>query len=152
MGLDDLVCRIELLQERIRAYGANLREDETRTRIALIDPLLRALGWNVADPGVVTPEYKVSGGMADYALLRSDGKPVATLEAKRLGTALATHRMQMLNYANASGIKFAGLTDGNHWELYNVFQQRPLEERRLSAAASGGTTDIGGFHCQPAGS
>ena len=29
------------------------------------------------------------------------------------------HRMQMLNYANASGIDYAGLTDGNHWELYD---------------------------------
>ena len=131
MGLDDLVARIELLQARLQSHNAALRENETRTRMALIDPLMHALGWDVSDPGVVTPEYKVSGGWADYALLRPDGRPAATVEAKKLGDSLASHRMQMLNYANAAGIDYAGLTDGNHWELYNVFKRGQLEERRI---------------------
>ena len=131
MGLEDLVRCIELLKERIRLHGTSLRENETRTRMALIDPLLHALGWDVSDPGVVTPEYKVAGGLADYALLRPDGRPVATVEAKKLGERMASHSMQMLNYANAAGIPYAGLTDGNHWELYDVFRRAPLEERRI---------------------
>ena len=131
MGLDDLVAHIELLRARIRSHNAALRENETRTRMALIDPLMHALGWDISDPGMVTPEYKVSGGWADYALLRPDGQPAATVEAKKLGEALASHRMQMLNYANAAGIDYAGLTDGNHWELYDVFKRGQLEERRI---------------------
>ena len=67
-----------------------------------VDPLMHALGWDVSDPGVVTPEYKVSEGWADYALLRPDGRPAATVEAKKLGETVAAHRMQMLNYANAA--------------------------------------------------
>ena len=82
--LDDLVGVIETLQQRIRDHGPTLRENETRTRMALIDPLLAALGWDVSDPAVVTPEYNVSGRWADYALLGTDGKPAATLEAKKL--------------------------------------------------------------------
>lgn len=131
MALDDLVSDIEVLKKRIQSHGATLREDETRTRMALIDPLLQALGWDVSDPALVTPEYKVSGRRADYALLRPDGRPAATVEAKKLGEALASHRMQMLNYANASGVEYAGLTDGNHWELYKVFEPGRLEERRI---------------------
>ena len=131
MGLDDLVARIELLQARIRSHKIALQGNETRTRMALIDPLMHALGWDVSDPGVVTPEYKVSDGWADYALLRPDGKPAATVEAKKLGETLAAHRMQMLNYANAAGIDYAGLTDGNHWELYDVFKRSQLEEKRM---------------------
>ena len=131
MGLDDLIALIELLRARIGSHHTVLRENETRTRMALIDPLMHALGWDVSDPGVVTPEYKVSGGWADYALLRSDGRPAATVEAKELGEALASHRMQMLNYANASGIDYAVLTDGNRWELYDIFKRGPLEERRI---------------------
>ena len=50
MGLDDLVARIELLQARIRSHKIALRENETRTRMALIDPLMHALGWDVSDP------------------------------------------------------------------------------------------------------
>ena len=131
MGLDDLVARIELLQARIRSHKIALQGNETRTRMALIDPLMHALGWDVSDPGVVTPEYKVSDGWADYALLRPDGQPAATVEAKKLGETLAAHRMQMLNYANAAGIDYAGLTDGNHWELYDVFKRSQLEEKRI---------------------
>ena len=37
----------------------------------------------------------------------------------------------MLNYSNASGVEYAGLTDGNHWELYEVFQRGQLEDRRI---------------------
>lgn len=139
MPLDDLTGVIETLQGRIRQHGASLRENETRTRMALIDPLLRALGWNVADPALVMPEYSVGGGRADYALLDSSGKPAATVEAKRLGESLESHRMQMVNYANMSGIPYAGLTDGNQWELYEVFAQKPIEERRrLQVSITGG--------------
>ena len=130
MLLGELVECIELLQERIRSHRDTLRESETRTRMALIDPLLRALGWDVFDPEVVIPEYKAGGGRADYALLRTDGQPAATVEAKKLGEMLSSHRMQMLNYAVASGIKYAGLTDGDHWELYSVFEPVPLDDKR----------------------
>ena len=128
--LDSLISLIETLQERLRTHYEDLQRNETRTRMALIDPLLSALGWDTADPSAVTPEYDASGGRADYALLGSDGKPAAFIEAKKLREALEPHRMQMLNYSNASGIKYAGLTDGNHWELYEVFVQASLEERR----------------------
>ena len=131
MGLDDLAGCIEVLKERMQSYRIDLEENEIRTRAALIDPLLRALGWDVSDPSMVTPEYKVGNKSADYALLRPDGKPAATLEAKKLGEPLGSHWMQMLNYANASGIEYAGITDGNHWELYDVFRRGTLEERRI---------------------
>ena len=129
--LDDLVDVIETLQRRINDHGPSLRENETRTRMALIDPLLQVLGWDVSDPSVVTPEYNVGGRWADYALLGRDGRPAATVEAKKLSEPLAQHRMQMLNYSNASDVEYAGLTDGDHWELYEVFQRGRLEDRRI---------------------
>ena len=129
--LDDLVGVITKLQGRIRDHGDVLRQNEIRTRVALIDPLLQALGWDVANPGLAIPEYEIGGQRVDYALLGTGGKPAATVEAKKLGENLAASRMQMLNYSNAAGIAYAGLTDGNQWELYEVFKQVTLEERRL---------------------
>ena len=114
-----------------------MRENETRTRVALVDPILQALGWDVSDPDSVTLEFDVQGRRADYALLRANSRPAATIEAKKLGEALATHRMQMLNYANASSVDYAGLTDGNHWELYDVFKRGELGERELLNVAIG---------------
>lgn len=129
--LDQLVDCIENLRERITIHGASLRENETRTRMQLVDPLLHSLGWDVSDPELVTPEYAISGKWADYALLQPDGKVAAVIEAKKLGESLDSHRMQMLNYANVAGIEYTGLTDGNRWELYSVFQKGTLEERRI---------------------
>lgn len=69
MLLDELVGVIDTLKQRIRTHGATLRANEIRTRVALIDPLLVALSWDVSDPALVTPEYNVGNGRADYALL-----------------------------------------------------------------------------------
>ncbi|MCE2500786.1 MAG: type I restriction enzyme HsdR N-terminal domain-containing protein [Dehalococcoidia bacterium] len=128
MLLDDLVGVIETLKQRIQAHGATLRANEIRTRVALIDPLLTALGWDVSDPALVTPEYTVGEGRADYALHGSESIPAAIVEAKRLGHALNDdERMQMLNYANARGVRYAAVTDGDVWEFYEVFRQAPLD-------------------------
>ena len=132
MLLDELVGAIETLKQRIRTHGATLRINEIRTRVALIDPLLMALGWDVSDPALVTPEYTVGEGRADYALHGSESIPAAMVEAKRLGHPLSDdERMQMLNYANARGVRYAAVTDGDVWEFYEVFKQAPLEDRRL---------------------
>ncbi len=85
MLLDPLVNVIETLKERIQAHGATLRESETRTRMALIDPLLSALGWDISDPAVVTPEYAAGGGRADYALLSPDGRPAGLNRGEEVG-------------------------------------------------------------------
>ena len=131
MLLEPLVSAIETIKARIATHGTALRENEIRTRMALIDPLLQALGWDTSDPSLVLPEFDVSGRKADYALLENGGNPAATLEAKKLGEPLSSHRMQMLNYSNASGVEFAGLTDGDKWEFYEVFKRGQLEDRRV---------------------
>ena len=129
--LDELVDTVRIVQCRILTHGTDLRQHESRTRSALIDPVLRALGWDVSDPNVVIPEFKVDTGRPDYALLGGDRKPVAFLEAKRLGTDLAQHQNQMLNYCNGEGIKYGGLTNGDQWRLYDVFRAVPLNEKML---------------------
>ncbi len=131
MPLDDLVSVIETLKARIHTHRQVLEANEIRTRMALIDPLLQALGWDTADPALVLPEYDLSGKKPDYALLDGSGTPVAFVEAKHLGTPLESHRMQIVNYANLSGVPYAGLTDGNHWELYDVFERTRIENRLL---------------------
>jgi len=132
MPFDDLLGVIEILKERIRMHRQLLQQNETRTRMALIDPLLTALGWDVSDPGLVTPEYSVGQGRVDYALNGSNTIPAAIVEAKRLDHPLNNdERMQMLNYANMRGVRYAAVTDGNIWELYEVFKYATLEDRRL---------------------
>ena len=134
MPFDDLINLIEMLKRRIEAHRQSLQQNEIRTRTALIGPLLTALGWDVAEPGLVTPEYSVGQGRADYALINGGPEtgPVAIVEAKSLGNFLNDReRNQMLNYANMEGIEYAILTNGDVWELYDIFKRVRLDERRL---------------------
>ena len=50
MLLDELITVIETLKQRITDHGAILQDNETRTRMALIDPLLQVLGWDTTVP------------------------------------------------------------------------------------------------------
>ena len=131
MALDELQGVIENLRTMIETHRGYLSGHETRTRQVLIDPLLQELGWDVSDPEAVQLEYRVGQQWADYALM-SNGQPVAVIEAKRLGSDLEDDEMmQVLNYANRDGIDYMIVTDGDRWEMYEVFQRGALEERLL---------------------
>ena len=129
MPIDDLAGVIETLQQRIRQHGPSLRANETRTRMALLDPLLRALGWDTSDPALVTPEYRVEVEWADYALLGPGTQPVAVIEAKRLGSIIDNHLEQAVGYCIQQGIAYAAVTDGSHWQLYRTFEPVPLADK-----------------------
>ncbi len=140
--LDELVRTIETLRGRIDGFGPDLGRNEIRTRTVLIDPMLKVLGWDVTDPNLVTVEYDVPPGRADYGLRRGlDNPPVVLIEAKKLNEPLDPHVGQLLNYALVRGVRYGCLTDGNIWEVYDVFQQVPLEERkRLSVTIADDTS------------
>ena len=129
----NLVSVIESLQEHIKRDNATIGANETRTRNALIDPLLKALGW--ADSSVITSEYLIRYGpraadywVADYALHAPGqrAKPIAFIEAKRMRQDLNDdHRNQALNYAYKAGVKYVALTNGDCWEIYEVSREVP---------------------------
>ena len=130
MLLDELVAAIDNVKSRIELHQSSLRQSEALTRYSLIDPMLRALGWDTADPALVTPEYDVGGKRADYALLEGS-QVVVFLEAKRLDENLSTHRSQVAAYASELGIKHPALTNGNKWEVYDNSKLVPIDQRRI---------------------
>ena len=129
-NLDALVGAIESLKETIRRDHATIGANETRTRNALIDPLLKALGWG--DSSLLTPEYLIrygtrpsDYGVVDYALHAPNDRanPVVIIEAKRMSEELVdAHREQALNYALDRGksVRYWGLTNGDRWEFYKI--------------------------------
>ena len=131
MALGNLQSAIEKLRKTIEAHRGYLAEYETRTRQVLIDPLLRKLGWDVSNPNIVQLEYRVKRRRPDYALM-SRGKPLAVVEAKKLGSDLGDDQIiQALAYAVAAAIPYMIVTDGDKWEMYEVFKQTELEEKLL---------------------
>lgn len=132
MLLDKLVFCITSIQTCIKRHYVYLSGGELRSRVALIDPLLSALGWDVSDPARVILGYSPSQEWDDYVLLGDGGKPIAIFEVKKLGEIFSeSHRLRILNYAISKGIKYAGLSNGNCWELYDVFKTVSLVEKKI---------------------
>ena len=133
MPLESLLKLAETLKERIDVHRDALGANEIRTRYALIDPLLRELGWDTSDPSAVIPEYKTrQGDIADYALLKA-GKPAVMVEAKKLGTPLGDDvLMQVLNYCMMDGINHFAVTNGARWRIYETHKPVPIDEKLVA--------------------
>jgi len=137
MWLDELADLVRTLRERIEKHGNLLRQNETRTRYALIDPVLEALGWHLRDPSEVIPEYSTGEGRADYALLgkEPDPTPVLLVEAKKLGTPLENRLGQAITYCNEKGVKYFAVTDGERWAVYETFKPVPNPQKLIMSFA-----------------
>ncbi len=139
MPLADLLALIDALSARIDKDGETLRRYEALTRYALIDPLLRGLGWDTSDPAQVFPEYPLKKGFsvggrefADYALLK-DNSPIVILEAKKLDTPLRDEALgQAITYCVRNGIPYAAATNGQKWEIYETFRQVADDEKLVT--------------------
>ncbi len=132
--LGPLVDAIETVKQRIQEHGSSLRENETRTRVALIDPILQALGWDVSDPASVTVEHRTANkGRTDYALLKDDGSVIASVEAKSLNHNLGLDEQeQMERDAKRVEARFGVLTDGSDWQICSLYGGPRHEDRYIA--------------------
>ena len=67
--LSDLSDVLSQIKESAIRYEATLKKNEAATRAVLIDPVLRALGWDTADTDMVEVEKTLDQPRVDYALL-----------------------------------------------------------------------------------
>ncbi|OGX82622.1 hypothetical protein BEN47_04405 [Hymenobacter lapidarius] len=107
------------------ANASILHKNEAATRAALIDPVLRALGWDTSNVQLVEPEKTINTTWrADYALHDSNGKIDLLLEAKCLGSNLEKFSVvqQLLSYAFGFGVLKVVVTDGITWHFYTEFR------------------------------
>jgi hypothetical protein len=111
------------------------------TRYALVDPILRALGWDTEDPEQVVPEFSTRTGRADYALL-VEGKSHIIVEAEPLGAALTRAAEQGVRYAVSEGIPYFVCTDGNRWVIYDTHKPVRLEEKVIAQAEISSVGDV----------
>ena len=132
MPLEDLLELVETLRKRIGEHGQLLSQNETRTRYALIDPLLWGVGWDTEDPAQVVPEYALAPKSADYALLGSDGRPAMIVEAKRLDRPLRDGLSQSIAYCVERGTPYFCVTDGRRWAIYETFRQVPVDKKLVT--------------------
>ena len=128
--LEPLVSAIITARHVIDQHRAHVSKNEIRTRNILVDPVLRALGWDVSELEDVEVEFGAGKQRVDYALLGEKKEPLVLIEAKKLDEELTSKRTQMLTYCTEVGVRYGVLTDGNCWDLYDVWQKKPIDERK----------------------
>ena len=116
---------------------------ESHTRYSFVDPMLAALGWNVADPKECHPEYPrpYLEGRADYCLFgtpdvdaigNNSVPPDVIIESKAFRTPLDEVVAQLQSYVEAEPVMRKGvgvITDGGNWWIYDVSKRGSFENK-----------------------
>ncbi len=124
----DFKKQIEILQEQILAKRPLIHNEEN-TKQALINPFLLLLGYDVHDPNEVEFEFNASfsyknSDKVDYAI-KSKGKPLFFLEAKKVTEDLSTHYPQLEYYLSTnSDVEVGILTNGLIYRFYGYFEKQ----------------------------
>ena len=143
-ALEAAVRRIRPRVGKYRARKGKLGEENTK--VTLISPLLRSLGWDIEDPNEVEHEYRHASqdSPVDYALF-IEGKPELFVEAKGIDECLEDRRWttQMLTYATSAGVNWCVLTNGDEYRIYNAHARAPVEEKLLCAVRVSDTSHHG---------
>ena len=112
---------------------------EEATKIALVTPFIRALGYDTTDPTEVVPEFTADigtkkGEKVDFAVMQA-AKPTILFECKWSGTDLdQEHANQLRRYLNTTEARFGILTNGVMYRFFadldqpNVMDSRPFLE------------------------
>lgn len=117
------------VESEIRAIAAGIEEKrpyirgEESTKDALIRPMIRALGYDTANPAEVISEFTADFGSrrhekVDIAIL-SDGRPTLLIECKTISSRLGDREIaQLFRYFSATDAPFAILTNGVVWKFF----------------------------------
>jgi predicted type IV restriction endonuclease len=134
-------------------FGPNvLGSNETATRYALINPILRVLGWDVEKPELVRLDWKQAHGLIpDYTCLKN-GNPVLYVEAKKWGTnsaisklrnPLSSYKIQKLKkYCKYNSVKIGTFTDGGSWYIIDFTDFKRPEIITFIDAANAGKKEV----------
>lgn len=144
----DLSYAMELIDE-IRAFAKTIPAivernlGEEGTKMSLVMPFIKILGYDVFNVNEVNPEYIADVGIkkgekVDYAIMK-DGLPVILIECKPVNADLSKeHASQLFRYFTTTGSKKIGvLTNGVLYQFFtdhddkNKMDNRPFLEINL---------------------
>ena len=126
----ELETAVREVRGRLRSWkdGEAPNWNESDTRELLVDPILRALGWNPVDeafpgPGVCLREhfpFEDTEERVDYAMFDQHGRECILLEAKRVSEHTMNHYEQLDRYAEGASWCKAVLTNGEWWNIITI--------------------------------
>lgn len=127
---------LQTLSTNLKTYKDSVK-NEAQTRVVLIDPFLKLLGYTTSNPTEVEVEYVCDigtkkGEKIDYAL-KKDNKVVVLIEAKGSHITLDdSHLNQLIRYYGVSTARIGILTNGLEYRFYadsfrrNVLDTKPF--------------------------
>lgn len=108
--------------------------NEATTIKVLVEPVLETLGWDLRNPDECVSEYRHTSrdNPVDLSFFLKR-QPVLFIEAKQLGLSLDDRKWaaQAVAYANASGVKWAVLTNGREWRVYNAHAETDIDGKQF---------------------
>ena len=129
--MNNLTGTLALILERTKRFRSLYEQNEMAVRDQLVNPILRAIGWNPENPDEVQPNVSTEEGVPDYSLIKN-GKKLLFLEAKKLSVDVEQRDVmrQLARYSFAEGTKYGLLTNGVVWILVRSFEEgTKLSER-----------------------
>jgi len=139
----DWTEQLEALAKKTKAPNWQAPPNEEATKMALVIPFLRALGYDVFNPAEVMPEFSADlplvkrGERVDYAILENN-QPRILVEVKAYRTNLDdAERGQLQRYFHATNARIAILTNGHVFQFFadldgvNKMDEKPFAEINL---------------------
>lgn len=123
----DLIDRIRELGSRIPDRLQHIQTEEA-TKVAFVQPFIRALGYDVNDPMEVVPELSADieekkGEKVDYAIFK-DGKPIILVECKWSGINLdKVDAGQLRRYFAVTESRLGILTNGVVYRFFSDLEK-----------------------------
>lgn len=128
------ISQIRELAEIIKQVQ-NDKLNEAMTKMSLVLPFIKALGYDIFNHKEVAAEYTADfgtkrGEKVDFAILRK-GCPVMLIECKPLGTSLDTNKCSQLfrYFTTCSEVKIGILTDGCRYLFFSDLEQENVMDK-----------------------
>lgn len=136
----DWTEQLGALAKKLRAPDWQAPPNEEATKMALVAPFLRALGYDIFNPAEVMPEFSAdlplikAGERVDYAILENS-QPKILVEVKAYKTNLdKVERGQLQRYFHATRARIGLLTNGHVFQFFtdldeaNKMDEKPFAE------------------------
>ena len=133
-----------------------MKFNEEQTKMALIIPFIKTLGYDVYNPLEVIPEYisdigEKKGEKVDYAI-SLDNQIELLIETKPMYDTLTNHDIQLTRYFNVTNSKIGILTNGIIYKFFtdleetNRMDSKPFLEINLFEISESQILELKKFH------
>ena len=122
LPLFDRRSRIESLAEKLRDSVSDSEQGGFATKRDVVDrvllPLLRHLGWDVGDTGVVAPGFETPAGAVDFALCHPSGDPRVLVKIGAVAESAPAPGGHPFEDCSIRAVQLAISEDGRSWEFH----------------------------------